>query len=207
LDFFREGAIRGFHSADVGRHGNQPAIVARKILIPFQDVFDVRRIQPPFGDQAVGGQAGMQVAAGDSVTVGDESPGDRTEADEIEIRVAHFERIESPFNQANSILQRIVALKELQAAADALILIGGEDAGHMGMQKGLSGVIPDQRKGESDEVFSIESAQNLPAGMLGHDEDCGWDGNLLAPNRALEFDAFFKFGQRFTMTNLDARRD
>ena len=87
-----------------------------------------------------------------------------------------------------------------------MILIYGQNAGHMGMQKGLPGVIPDKGEGEADEIFPIESAQNLPAGMLGNHENCGWDGDLLAPNGALEFDTLVEFGESFAMANFYLRR-
>src|SRR5271155_639466 len=76
----------------------------------------------------------------------------------------------------------------------------------MGMKKGFSGVIPYQREREADEFSAVKSAQNLSASMLRDDENCSWNRNLLAPDGALDLNAFFKFGERLAMPDLDVRR-
>src|SRR5215471_12591484 len=62
---------------------------------------DALGVEMPFGEKAIGGQAAVQRAAGDPVKIGDVGTDDGAEAIEIEMRVAHFERVEGPFDEAD----------------------------------------------------------------------------------------------------------
>src|SRR5580704_15844149 len=109
-----------------------------------QNVFHAIGINPPFGNEPVGGQARVQRTFGDAVAVRDESLGDGAEADEIKVRVFQFQRIKGPFDQADVALQGILALKKLQAAADALVLVRRQHGGHVRMQERFTAARADQ---------------------------------------------------------------
>ena len=136
-----------------------------------QYIFYAVGIEPPFGDQAVRGQPRVQRAFGDAVAIWNVAPGDGAEAHEIEMRVFQFQRIECPFDQADVALQRVLALEEFQASADAEILIFGQHSGHVRMQKRLSAAISSKSEGHADHFAAIERAEYLAAGVMRYDKD------------------------------------
>ena len=168
-----------------------------------EDIFYAIGINPPFGDQAVGGQAGVQRAFGDSVAIRDEAAGDGAETHEIEVGVFQFERIEGPFDQANLAFQRVVALEKFQAASDALILVFGQHGGHVGMQKWFGCARADQGEREADHFIAVEGTEDLAAGVMRYDKDGRGDGDLFAPDMKLQADAGFVFRERIAVADFD----
>ena len=77
------------------------------------------RIDPPFGDAAIGRQAAVQRAGGDAVLIADVAAHDRAQPLDVEIGVLEFERIEGPLDQFDAARERVLALAQLQPAADA----------------------------------------------------------------------------------------
>ena len=131
-----------------------------------ENIFHAVGINPPFGDEAVGGQPGVQRAFGDAVAVRNVAPGDGAESHEIEMRVFQFQRIERPFDQANVALQRVLALKEFQAAADALVLVFGQHGGHVRVQEWFSAARAGESQCETHHFVAIECAEDLAAGVM-----------------------------------------
>ncbi len=90
--------------------------------------------QPPFRDEPVGRQAGVERAFCNAVAIGNVSARDRAESHKIKMRVLQIERIERPFDEIDATLQRILALKKFQAAPHAAVVEFREDGGHVRMQ-------------------------------------------------------------------------
>ena len=99
------------------------------------------RIEMPFGQQAIGGQATMQRAAGDTVEIRQICSADRAQAIQVEIGIAKFERIESPADEANVSAERFVALEKLQHSPDTAVAKIDVDTGHVRVQ--IRDAIPD----------------------------------------------------------------
>src|SRR5580704_1197455 len=102
-----------------------------------QNILHAIRIEPPFRDEAVSGNARMHGRLRDAITIRNEPPGNRAQPYQIEARVFGLQGIEGPFDEADAVLERVVALKEFQAAAYSTVLIFGKDGGHMRMEKRL----------------------------------------------------------------------
>src|SRR6185295_1520924 len=75
-------------------------------------------VQPPFGDDAIGGQSALNTA-GVSVEVRIVTTDNDAKLLEIEIRVARFQRIECPLDQGNAALNGVFALCKLEPCADS----------------------------------------------------------------------------------------
>jgi hypothetical protein len=131
---------------------------------------DARRFEMPLGEKAIGGQAAMERAGGDAVEIGDVIATDGAEPIEIEMSVLGFERIKSPFDEANAATEGVFALKELEETAHTAVTMGGEDTGHMRMEIRSALVEADESLGEADKSVSIESSENLAPGMMCDDE-------------------------------------
>jgi hypothetical protein len=162
-------------------------------------------VQVPFGEEAVGGKIAMERAGGDSVEIGDVGARDCAEAIEIEMRVAGFERVEGPFDQADIAREGFFALEEFQGAANFAITIFGEDAGHVGVEVGEFIADANDGHGEADHDVAIEGAEDLAASLIGDDEgDVGFGFEVgLAPDGALEFDAAVEVWERGAFADLD----
>ncbi len=148
-------------------------------------------VKMPLDEEAVGGDAAVERAGGDSIEIGNELAGEGAETIEIEMSVASFERVEGPFDEANVAGEGFVALKEFEHAADAAIAMGGEDAGHVGME--IAGGAADACHGETeaDHGIAIEGANDVAAGLVGDDEsDVRFDLEVgFAPDGFLDLDA------------------
>src|SRR5690348_16299300 len=168
----------------------------------------MRGVQEPLRHQAVRGQSAMQRAAGHPIKIGKIAPGNRAEPVHIEAGIARLERVEGPLNQPNSPAQRLFALKELQAAADAAIAVGRQHSRHVGMQ--VRSGVAQRRESQSvtDKTRTIERAQHLAAGLRGDHKQGYWlDLQVsLSPNLPLQIDAGVELLERLALANDHFRR-
>jgi hypothetical protein len=117
--------------------------------------------------------------------------GEGTEAIEIEMSVASFERVKGPFDEANVAGKSFVALDKFQHAADAAIAMGWENAGHVGMEVARVAANAGHGESEADHGVSIECADDVSARLIGNDKgDVGLDFKVgFAPDGFLDGDA------------------
>ena len=115
--------------------GNGDACFDRRPFEGFagENAGDAVARNPPFGGAAVGGESGLEMAGTGAVLVADEAADNAAEALDVEIGVLQLERIESPFDEIDSLPEGFLALLELEHAADAVVAIAGEDAQHVAM--------------------------------------------------------------------------
>jgi len=148
----------------------------------------------------------MKRAAGDAVEIRNVAAGNGAEPVDVEVRVLGFERIESPLDQSNIAAERVVALRELQLAADAAVAMGGENGKHVRVEVGGALVETDEGLGEADEAIAIEGAQHLATGVVRDDEcNVGLGFELgIAPHPASDFDAAAEVVNRVERTDGDA---
>ena len=75
------------------------------------------------------------------------------------------------------------------------VAMGGENAGHVGVEIGSVAVEADEGFGEADESVSIEGAEDLAAGVVGDDEgDVGFGVEIgIAPDFLGDLDAAVEF--------------
>ena len=112
----------------------------------------------------------MQRTGGDAIQVWQVASADCAQPIEIEMGVAHFERIEGPFNQTNIATERFVTLKELQHAANAAVAIIGVDSGHMGVK--VRRAVAQRRHSQrvSDEIAAVIGTEHLATSVRRNDE-------------------------------------
>ena len=94
--------------------------------------FDVRRGDPPLGDESIRGEAGPERAAGIlAVDVLFVLLDEDAEPGEVEVGVDRLQRIVSPLDQVEAHVQDAAALLELQHPADASAPERRQDAQHV----------------------------------------------------------------------------
>ncbi len=130
-----------------------------------------RRVEVPFGQETISGQAAMKRTGGDAVKIRQIFPADGAEAIQIEIGVANFERIKGPADGAETAAQGFFALKKFQHSPDATITIVSMDSGHMGMQ--IRNTVANASDGESktSEANAVKGTEDLATGIVGNDKD------------------------------------
>ena len=101
----------------------------------FGNAFHAFGIEPPFWDETVRGNARMQWARRNPVAIGNVAADDHAEARDVEVAVFGFERIECPFDEREAAIERVLALEEFEAAANAVIAVAIEYGCEMRMQK------------------------------------------------------------------------
>ena len=69
---------------------------------PCEQGLDALRLEPPFGNQAIGGQTSLQGRRGDAILVDVVAAGDGSQLFDVEIGVLDFQRIEGPLDQLES---------------------------------------------------------------------------------------------------------
>lgn len=137
--------VRDGHRGCLGRVGVDPSQ-------------DVRRRDVPGGDEPIRGRALMQRAAGHAVDVLQIILGDDPEAREVEVRVRGLQRIVGPLDQVEALRQRAIALRELQAIADARSPVLRIDAEHVRPLHRASVLQSRQRVDERREAPLVERA-------------------------------------------------
>src|SRR3989442_3812727 len=94
------------------------------------------RIEGPFDDKAVRRKAEVERIGGHPVEIWNVTGANRAEPIQVEVGVSWFERVEGPLDEPNAATNGLLALEQLQLAADAAITILGQDAGHVRMEIG-----------------------------------------------------------------------
>jgi hypothetical protein len=130
---------------------------------------DARRIEVPFDQEPVSGDAAMERASGDAVEIGNVAARDRAKAIEIEVSVFGFEGIKGPLDKANVAAKGLFALREFELPADAVIAMSWKDGGHVGVKVGRRIVEADVGLGEANHCIAIESTKDLAASLIGDD--------------------------------------
>src|SRR5258708_3970440 len=105
--------------------------------------------------------------------------------------VADLQRIEGPLHQIEASGDGVVALGELEAAADAGVAVLGQDGQHVRVEVGFAVTVAGQRHGETDQGVAIECSDYLAADALRHYKDTPGDDVAIAvaPDFDLENDA------------------
>ena len=161
------------------------------------------RIQVPFDEKAIGGQATMERAGGNPVKIGDVTAGNGAKAIYVEMCVLGFEWVEGPLDEAEATPESIVPLKQFQLAADAAIAVGREDGGHVRVEIRSVIVQTDEGFRKSDHGVAIKCPEDLPSGMVGDDIcDMGFGIQFcITPNFAGDLNTTMKFLERMERTN------
>src|ERR1700722_7380233 len=110
----------------------------------------------------------MKRAAGDAVAIRDVAAGDGAEPHEIEVCVLQFERVKSPFDEADAALESVAALKKFQATANTPITNFRKNGGLVRMEQRLPRPETGERKREADHARTVESSEGLAACALRH---------------------------------------
>src|SRR5215469_5633792 len=73
--------------------------------------YDALGVEMPLGEKAVGRQVAVKRARSDAIEIRDVNAHDSAESIEIEMRVADFERVEGPFDEADVAREGFLALE------------------------------------------------------------------------------------------------
>jgi hypothetical protein len=166
---------------------------------------DALAFEMPFDEEAIGGHVAMERTGSDAVEIGNVFAADGAETVDVEVRVFGFEWVEGPFNEAEVAAEGVFALKKFEKTADAAIAMGGENAGHVGMEVRRGAMETDVGLGKADHEVAIESAQDLASGVIGDDEgDIGLGIDFgIAPDFTSDVDAALKVGKCVKRTDND----
>lgn len=154
---------------------------------------DVGGGDAPLHQEAVGGETGVERAAGDAVEVWKVAADDPAELAEVEVGVRGLEGIEGPVDGAEAAPEGVFALGEFEDAADAGALEVGEDADAVGVEAGV--LESDEGEGEADDGSLVKSAENFAGKAAGDGEDgAAFDVAVgVAPDAVLEVDEGVEF--------------
>jgi hypothetical protein len=107
----------------------------------------------------------MQRTRGDSVGIRQIPARYSAQAHEIEIGIFGYERIERPFDEADSARQGLFSLKQFQEPPDAAVPVRFQDGCHVRMQEGLASTPPGDGQCKSHQISAMKGAENLAAGF------------------------------------------
>ncbi len=150
----------------------------------------------------------MQNAAAGAVLIVNITAHDDAQALDIKERVFDLQRIEGPFDQLDVAVQRPLALFEFKAAADAGVAIVRQHAQHVAMNVILAaGFEAGNAKAEGDHFVFGESAKDLAADFIGHDEQALREkfDIVIAPDLALQAHDGAEVFQLIELANFDLR--
>src|SRR5216684_6072716 len=111
----------------------------------------------------------MQRAGRDPIQIGEIFSANRAEAVQIEVRIAKFERIERPLDEADATAQSFFSLKQFQLAANATVAIVGVDPGHVRVEVGHTILQTNQGERISDEALAIKRPKHLTSRICSYD--------------------------------------
>src|SRR5215472_13796962 len=133
------------------------------------------------------------------------APGDSAKSRQIEVRILDLERIKGPFDEVKSAGQRVVALRQLQTAAQAMIAPAVAHRQHVGMKIGVAGARAGNGEGKADEVIAVERADDLPTDLAADDEHAQRNqiDVIKIPDLLLQGDAGLKFLHAVAFANGD----
>src|SRR5215472_8367101 len=127
--------------------------------------------QPPFRHQAVCRQSPMERAGSAAVEIGHITTNNSAKLSDVEIGDLELKRIERPFDQIDAASKCFVALRKLEPAANAAILVVRKHREQVRVK--VSVAFAKSREGQ-DEPYrhvSVKGGENLPAGLGGNDKD------------------------------------
>src|SRR6185437_11552437 len=111
------------------------------------------------------------------------------------MRVLDFQRIKGPLHEIKAVFHRVVALRQLQPATQAMVAERATDCQHVRVQISVPGAAAGNGKSKAHQITAIESANNLSADFLAHHEHA--QGNQVnvskIPNLFLQRDAGVEF--------------
>src|SRR5258708_39585087 len=93
--------------------------------------------------------------------------------------VADLQRVEGPFHQIEAPGYGVVALGELETAADAGVAVLGQNGQHVRVEVRLAVAIARQRHGETNQVITGKRSYDLAADALRHHKDTAGDGSAV----------------------------
>src|SRR5438128_10684556 len=131
-----------------------PLSITEKVLHPFG-------FQPPFGDQAVSGQATLEGRSSDARLIDAVTARDYAQFFDIQIGIFYFQRIKGPLDQLETARDGVLALKQLDAAAKPGIAVPLANRHNERMQIGMAAPGPADGKAESDAFVAVEAAADL----------------------------------------------
>jgi hypothetical protein len=129
------------------------------------------RPEPPFRYQAVCRQPTVERAGSVAVEIGNITTHNRPKLGDIEIGVFELKGIERPLDQLYAASKSIVALRKLQAEANAAVLVFRKHGKQMGVEVSLAFAKSRKGQGEPYRHVSVKGCENLPTGLGGNDED------------------------------------
>ena len=125
------------------------------------------RVDGPLGDQAIGGDAPVEVVGAGAVHILDVARGGGTEAAEVEVGVAGLERVEGPGDDRDADRAGVVALDLLHPAAEPLPLVARDEAGQLRVEAPAAAGPAEEREREPDGLaVRQERAQGQAAVVL-----------------------------------------
>jgi hypothetical protein len=142
--------------------------------------------QFPFQEQAVRGQPSVKRTAGNPIKIWKICSSDTTQPIQIEMSVARLQRIECPLNDGNISGKSILALRQLELAANAEVLIFGQNSYPVRVQPAERN--GRERESKANHALLIKSAQHLADETRGYREDsAGINFEIgISPNRLLQ---------------------
>jgi hypothetical protein len=154
------------------------------------------RVQIPFHEQTIGGNATMKRAGGDAIKIRNVPAGYAAEAIEIEMSIFGFERIKSPLDETNVAAESVFPLGEFELAADAAVAISRKNGSHVRVEVRSVIVKADVGLGEADHGVAVEGAEDLAAGVMRDDVgDVGFGVEVgVGPDVPGDLHAKFEFG-------------
>jgi hypothetical protein len=108
----------------------------------------------------------MQRARRDPILIQNKAAHNDSQPLDIEMGILDLEGIEGPFDQRDFAREGVLALLELQQAADARVAVLFQDPQHMTMQVRLPASLnAGDCQTETDHASGLESAEGLPADL------------------------------------------
>src|SRR5262249_43401390 len=129
------------------------------------------RSQPPFRHEAVCRQPTVERAGSAAIEIVHIPAHNRAKLRDIEISVFELKRIEGPLDQIYPASKTLVAVRELDPAPNADILVFRKNGKGVRVKVRLAWAKGREGQDDPSRHVSVKGGENLPAGLGGNDKD------------------------------------
>src|SRR5690349_5990449 len=98
------------------------------------------------------------------------APRDRAQTRQVQVGILDFQRIESPFQQLNPLLDGVIPLRQFQPPSQAMVAKRVAYGEHVRMQVSMPGAAAGDGKRKAHQLAALESPNGLAADLLADHE-------------------------------------